>query len=211
MHKLLYIHGMGGGADSRIPSILSEELGRYGVEVYVRTYDFDPEIASEQINLWMDEFRPSLVVGESLGALHALRLRNVPHLFVSPALNASIYFHVLSYLTYIPGVTSLFDRIYKPREGDRQTLHFTPRVLRKYKRHRRVAVDGAASAVGDEYFFAFFGSRDHYRKSGVVSIRTWKKYFGDSFATYEGTHFMEEEFVRGMLLDKVLEILNINI
>ena len=209
MHKLLYIHGMGGGADSRIPSILSEELEAFGVEVYVRTYDFDPQMASEQISGWVEELKPSLVVGESLGALHALRVRSVPHLFVSPALNASRYFQVLSWLTYIPGISSLFNRIYKPREGDRQALHFTPGVLRKYKRHRRAAVDGAVSAIGEELFFAFFGTRDHYRRSGVVSVRTWKKYFGDSFSMYDGTHFMEEEFVRGMLVDKVLEVLNI--
>jgi len=46
---ILYIHGMGGGADSRIPSILSECLPA-PLEVTVRTYDFDPEIAREQIS-----------------------------------------------------------------------------------------------------------------------------------------------------------------
>ena len=45
----MYIHGMGGGADSRIPSILSECLPA-PLEVTVRTYDFDPEIAREQIS-----------------------------------------------------------------------------------------------------------------------------------------------------------------
>ena len=49
---ILYIHGMGGGADSRIPSILSECMPE-GLEVVVRTYDFDPEIAREQISSWI--------------------------------------------------------------------------------------------------------------------------------------------------------------
>ena len=50
MAVVLYIHGMGGGADSRIPSILRDSLKIYDVEVVARTYDFDPEIATDQIS-----------------------------------------------------------------------------------------------------------------------------------------------------------------
>ena len=207
MAILLYIHGMGGGADSRIPSILSEELSRYGIDVVVRTYDFDPEIGARQISDWVQELKPSLLIGESLGSLQALRISGVPEIFVSPALNTPLYFSVLSWLVIIPGVSSLFDKIYKPREGDRQPLHFTHRVLSKYMDHRRAAL---AVEHRHEDIFAFFGAHDHYRRSGIVSIRTWKKYFGDTFTVYEGTHFMEEEFVRTFLVDKVLSVLDIN-
>ena len=205
MVNVLYIHGMGGGADSRIPSILSEELVSFGVNVVVRTYDFDPEIALGQILSWVKELRPELVVGESLGSLHALRIKGVPLLFVSPALNAPLYFRLQAWLTLIPGVTAIYQRIYKPREGDRQQMKFVFSVLRKYKEHRRQAM------LCESPVYAFFGTHDHYRKSGIVSVRTWKKRFGDTFSMYEGTHFMEEEHVRAMLVDKILEILNISI
>lgn len=201
---------MGGGADSRIPSILSEELKEYGIVVVVRTYSFDPEEATFQIAQWVDEVEPSLVIGESLGALHALRIKGVPHLFVSPALNASAYFRLLSCLTWIPGVTRLFDKIYKPREGDRQPLHFTRSVLSKYRLHRKQALSNSTLYGSTDLFYAFFGTGDHYRKSGVVSIRTWKKYFGNTFSIYDGTHFMEEEFVRTILVDKILMVLDTN-
>ena len=204
MVNVLYIHGMGGGADSRIPSILSEELVSFGVNVVVRTYDFDPEIALGQISSWVKELRPELVVGESLGSLHALRIKGVPLLFVSPALNAPLYFRLQAWLTLIPGVTAIYQRIYKPREGNRQQMKFVFSVLRKYKEHRRQAM------LCESPVYAFFGTHDHYRKSGIVSVRTWKKRFGDTFSMYEGTHFMEEEHVRAMLVDKILEILNIS-
>lgn len=208
MRHILYIHGMGGGSDSRIPSILDNEV-RPALKVVSRTYSFDPEIAVGQIASWMDELKPELIIGESLGALHALRLRGIPHLFVSPALNAPIYFQILAWLTLVPGVTRLFDRIYRPREGDRQPLHFTFRTLRKYRRHRSEALKDLPSDSGTDIFFAFFGMRDHYRRSGVVSLRSWKHYFGEnSFQMYDGTHFMEEEFVRTILADKVRELLD---
>ena len=52
--------------------------------------------------------------------------------------------------------------------------------------------------------FAFFGTRDHYRRSGVVSLRAWRKYFGEgTYTLYDGTHFMEEEYVHTLLVPKI--------
>ena len=208
MKSILYIHGMGGGADSRIPSILAESLAGK-VCVFVRTYDFDPEIAQRQICSWMEEVKPDLVIGESLGSLHAMRMSGIPLLFVSPALNAPLYFELMAWLCLIPGMTLIFDRIYRPREGDRQRLHFTFRTLRKYMAHRKAAVDAASSRDKDKRFLAFFGTVDHYRKSGVVSLRTWRKLFGDSFSVYEGTHFMEDVPISDYLIPEICNVLNI--
>ena len=201
--NILYIHGMGGGADSRIPAILDEAL-RPEVRVVCRTYSFDPEEAAAQIAAWVEELHPAVVIGESLGACHALRVRGVPHILVSPSLGAPLYLGYLAFLALIPGVPWLLGRIYKPREGDRQKLDFRFKVLRKYREHRRLALAEAASS-GDSYF-AFFGRRDHYRRSGIVSLRAWRRHFGERFALYDGTHFMEEEFIQSMLLPRIIEL-----
>ena len=201
--NILYIHGMGGGADSRIPAILDEAL-RPEVRVVCRTYSFDPEEAAAQIAAWVEELHPAVVIGESLGACHALRVRGVPHILVSPSLGAPLYLGYLAFLALIPGVPLLLGRLYKPREGDRQKLDFRFEVLRKYREHRRLALAAAASS-GDSYF-AFFGRRDHYRRSGIVSLRAWRRHFGERFALYDGTHFMEEEFIQSMLLPRIIEL-----
>ena len=147
---------MGGGGDSRIPSILKEHINPYiekcytgmadkgvaaletgcpHVSVVVRTYSFDPEVAWGQISSWMEELKPALVVGESLGSLNAIRIKGVPHILVSPSLNAPVYLGYLAFLALIPGVTQLFDRIYRPKDGDRPgqaavtlSLHFSAPV-----------------------------------------------------------------------------------
>lgn len=206
MRNVLYIHGMGGGGDSRIPSVLSEILASDGIAVTVRTYDFDPEKGAEQIASWVRELQPELVIGESLGALQAMRIRGVAHMYVSPALNTPLYFGPLAWLSLIPGVTRFFDNYYRPKDGDRQPLHFTFRTLRKYRRHRKEALAASAADGGNHMVLAFFGTHDHYRRSGVVSLRTWRRYFGnDSYSLYEGTHFMEEEYVRSMLAPAIKE------
>ena len=54
---------MGGGEDSRIPSILSEHINEYvkspdiRIDIVVRTYDIDPEVAEKQIASWREELR----------------------------------------------------------------------------------------------------------------------------------------------------------
>jgi hypothetical protein len=68
---------------------------------------------------------------------------------------------------------------------------------------------GLPDDSGNDMFFAFFGQHDHYRRSGIVSVRTWRRYFGnDSCRIYDGTHFMEEDFVRTMLVDKIMDVLS---
>lgn len=210
MINVLYIHGMGGGGDSRIPAILHDALYEKGVNVVVRTYDFSPDKAHRQICGWVEELSPSLVVGESLGAVHTLRIKGLPHILISPSLNAPLYLGYLSWLAIIPGVTWLLDHIYRPKEGDRQKLHFTFSTLRKYIRHRREALENSTLAGSQDFFFAFFGTEDHYRKSGIVSVKTWKKYFGNSLTEYEGTHFTEEEHIYGLVLPLIYNILYIN-
>lgn len=205
---VLYIHGMGGGGDSRIPSILRERIAAStGIKIIVRTYDFEPETAAAQIRGWVDELRPSLIIGESLGAVQAMRITGLPHIFVSPSLGGPLYLGYLSFITFIPGVTALLDRIYRPREGDRQPLHFSFRNLRGYLEHRRKALANSPLNGSKDSFFAFFGTKDHYRRSGVVSIRMYRKYFGDDYEIYDGTHFMEEEYVEKMLIPKIMETL----
>lgn len=210
MTKVLYIHGMGGGSDSRIPSILAVALKPLGADVVVRTYDFNPETGHEQIKSWVQELSPALIIGESLGAVHALRIRDIPHLLISPAVNAPLFLRFLSFLTWFPGITFLFDRIYRPREGDRQLLHFTYDNLKHYGSHRKAALANSTLNGSKDVFVAFIGRRDHYRKTGVVSIRTWKKYFGDTCSVYDGSHFTEEEHIQHLILPVLCKMLGIN-
>ena len=210
--NILYIHGMGGGLDSRIPRVLKEDLGDFlpeaiEAEVIVRTYDIDPDIAFGQITSWFDEIRPELVIGESLGSLHAIRLKGVPHILVSPAIGAARW---MSTVSLIPGIPTLMRCIFKPYSPDRQSLDFTHKILSHYRGIRKQVLDSSPCRGGNDYFFAFFGTADHYRRSGVVSVRKWAKYFGpDTYNIYEGTHFMEDEYLHTMLIPKIISVLGL--
>ena len=210
--NILYIHGMGGGGDSRIPAVLKDCFSRYDpsgmkIRVTVRTYSFDPEAAVLQINAWIDEIRPDLIIGESLGAIHAIRIQGLPHILVSPSLGGPKYLGYMAFLSLIPGINRIMKRIYPRKDGDRQDMDFSFKILRKYRLHRKNAIANSPSKGGKDFFFAFFGKKDHYRKTGVVSLRAYRKYFGDTYQIYDGTHFMEEEFIYKQLVQKIIETL----
>lgn len=203
MSTVLYIHGLGGGKDSRIPGYLNQKLSGSGVKVVVRTYDFDPELASEQISSWVDELKPDLIIGESMGANHAARLGGVPRLFVSPALGAPRAMAILRTLLVIPGIRQLMLKLYPKREGERQELSFDREAMRGFS---KLCDAGSIDTTG--YVKAFFGTEDHYRRWGIVSIRRWSRLFGEStYVEYEGTHYMEERFIDSLLIPEIRTIL----
>lgn len=195
---------MGGGGDSRIPNYLSGRFNPAQLQVIVRTYDFDPEQGRRQIALWVEQLHPDLIIGESLGAIQALRIRGIPHLFVSPSLGAPDLMYKARILTCIPGGRWYLHHKFPVKDGDRQPLKFNYRVLRKYRDHGRAAL---SSIEPDGYYYAFFGTQDHYKASGVVQVGLWEQYFGKSYTEYPGTHFMEEEYIDALLIPKICEVL----
>ena len=198
---------MGGGGDSRIPNYLGAQLDPSAVRVVIRTYDFDPEIGRAQIASWVEELKPDLIVGESLGAIQALRIQGLPHLFVSPSLGApGNLYQAARVARFALGRWYLHHR-FPVKEGDRQELKFTRKVLLKYKAHGEAAI---ASIEPGGYYYAFFGKQDHYKASGVVRVDLWEKYFGkDTYTEYDGTHFMEPEYIDTLLIPKIREVLGL--
>ena len=206
MKTILYLHGMGGGADSRIPRILQTCFPPDEVRTVVRTYDFDPETGAAQIAAWVEELRPDLVIGESLGAIQALRVQGVPHLFVSPSLGAPEKLYKGAWVARFALGRWLLHRKFPDREGDRQPLKFQWKVLRKYRAHGQAAL---AAINPDDGYFAFFGTMDHYKRSGVVSVEQWEALFGKRWQEYDGTHYMEEEYIHSLLVPKIREVLSL--
>lgn len=211
--RIFYCHGMSGGQDSRIPSVLASHFSSAdylcdgepcSVDVTVRTYSFDPDIAQGQIKAWADEIRPDLVIGESLGSAYAVLLHGMPHLYVSPAMKAPKIIARWSPFMIIPGVRPFFNRMFRPTRPNRQIPDFTREITRKYAALYQRDLENAAK----DYSFAFIGSKDHYLKWGVVDIGHWAANYGD-YQMYPGSHFMEQEFLESMLIPKICEVLHL--
>lgn len=231
MGTILYIHGMGGGVDSRTPRALNELLE--GAPVVIRNYDFNPAVALPQIESWVDELHPSLIISESMGANYALLVgRGIPHIYLSPAFGAPGRIAAFSRLALVPGVPWLLGRYFKPRPGERQKLDFHYGIIRNFrhldrqvkaaleeqltkrpdnedadKAHRESVLtcraDQPAGDYAAEMAEAWFGSRDRYLKSGIVSIKQWQHFFGEKHCHVDdGAHFWEKDRVVSAGLDR---------
>lgn len=204
MKTVLYIHGMGGGEDSRIPNLLRTMMP--DVNVVVRTNDFNPAVARSQIESWRRELNPDVVVGESMGANYALLQRDVPVVLVCPALGGPWQLGTFAFLARIPGVRALLHRIFPQREGRRQVFDFGYDTLKNFKplyRDVRLSVEDRRLSSFPTY--AFFGTRDAYRLNGVVLPGRFRRDFGaDSCEFFKGPHHMPEKEL-GKVVDKIRE------
>lgn len=209
MKTVLFIHGMGGGADSRVPRMLRELCPEY--RIVARTYPFDPEEALPLIKGWIEELKPDLLMSESMGANYALVLGDgIPRLFLSPALGAPALIGNWCCLSLIPGIPAMWGAIFKPREGERQRLDFSFRTASHFRKLNALVKSRMKAGLKNDglLFHALFGRRDFYRKWSVVRIRQWKRHFGaDTFSTDEDSHFWNEDRIRGVLIPKLKEIL----
>lgn len=212
--EILYIHGLGGGVDSRIPSVLSEHYATHSyscggrsctVNIHIFTYPFDPEKAQELIQAEASRIKPDLVIGESLGANHAMCVRGMPHLYVSPAMNAPEAFARIAPFTAIPGFGRILNRKFRPTRPGRQSMDFRKSVLKKYSRLHEYCMANSRK----DYAYAFFGTRDHYMKYGIVAVDQWKTLYGD-YCMYEGSHYMELEYLHSMLIPKINSLLGLS-
>lgn len=213
MRSVLYIHGMGGGVDSRTPKALRNL--RRDLDIVIRTYDFDPAVALPQIESWVEEVKPSLIIAESMGANYAFLVgAGIPHIYLSPALGAPARFGRMRWLFHLAFVRKSVAKMFPVRPGERQSLHFdyeTMSHFHEFSKLVKAAVKEQAlarkSGKGD-MVMAFFGRRDFYRKSGIVRIRQWVRLFGkDSVHLDNESHFWEKKRVRSEMLPTLNKVL----
>ena len=215
--NILYLHGMGGGSTSRMPSRLRQVLSNMhftkdgepcNLNVVCKTYDFDPEVATNQIADWVETYQPVLVMSESMGAIHALGIQGVPHIYISPALN---YDRGVQMAQPLVAFSSLFGHtITKQRRKGRQRIVGDPSLLAKFKpmleRYKQAILDNPR-----DLSYAYFGTRDPYKLGGIVSIEEYRRLYGDSYEEFDGGHCLDVSEICPRLLPKIVEMLGLEV
>ena len=216
--NILYLHGMGGGSTSRVPNRLKQELSKMHftkdgepceLNVICETYDFDPEIASQQIAGWVETYHPNLVIGESMGSIHAIGIQGIPHIYISPALYFDRGAEVARPIYAIANVLGI-DLIPEPRGPKRQELKGDPDLLAKFKPMLERYKDAVLKSPHRDPSFAFFGRKDKYMMLGIVSIKEYERLYGDSYEVSDSGHTFGIRYVKPRLIPKIVEMLDLN-
>lgn len=218
--NILYLHGMGSGSrTSRVANKLRTELPKMQftkegepctLNLICETYDFDPEVATKQIAGWVEAYQPVLVIGESMGSIHALGIHGIPHIYISPALNFDRGAEMARPVYAIANALGI-NLVPKPRGSKRQELIGDPVLLAKFRPMIQSYKEAVLSSPQRDASFAFFGSKDKYMVPGIVSIKEYERLYGDSYEVHDGGHIFGVNYVKPRLIPKIGEMLGLEI
>lgn len=208
---ILYLHGMGGGPECGIAVGLNKYFENKvfkdgsGEELHIHVeaplYSFDPELANAQISQLVEKARPDLVVAMSLGTYHALHIKGMPHIYISPALGAAdALYKAGKELESNPVSRMMAERNYgsAPIEG-RQRIIPEYKILKGYK-----ILDTRLPKIDHtEKMFGFFGSNDSYRPMNVVSTKLWEGLFNNT--NYKIVEGADHNFTNYDVMPEVIE------
>ena len=216
--NILYLHGMGGGSTSRMPVRLQQVLSNKHftkdgepcrLNVVCETYDFDPEVATNQIAEWVETYQPALVISESMGAIHALGIQGIPHIWLSPALN---YDRGAEFALPWLSLSNMFGCTYtKQRGANRQEIRGDHELVAKFKPMIQSYKEAILNNPQRDPSYAFFGDKDPFRKTGIVSIMVYQRLYGNSYEVYDGGHCLDVRQIRPKLLPKIIEMLGLEV
>ena len=83
--KILYIHGYGGKANGSTSGFIKKTFPND--EVFAPTYSYwAPNLATKQINDYINQYNPDVVIGTSLGGFYVLQINcGLPRIVINPA------------------------------------------------------------------------------------------------------------------------------
>ena len=216
--NILFLHGMGGGRTTKMPKKLNQVLSKMNLtkdgepctlRVICETYDFDPDVATRQIGQWVETYQPVMVISESMGAIHALGIQGIPHIYLSPALNYDRGVKMAMPLVAIGEMMGF--HYHKQRGANNQLIHGDTQVLAKFQPMIQSYKEAIRRNPNPDTSYAYFGDRDEFKLAGIVSIKEYESLFGDSYEVYEGGHVLDVKHAKGVLVPKIAEMLGVDI
>ncbi|MBO7587520.1 MAG: hypothetical protein J6T13_10160 [Bacteroidales bacterium] len=216
--NILFLHGMGGGANSPVPRTLRQALSNKqftkdgepcSLQVISETYDYDPEVATQQIARLKETYQPSLVISESMGAIHALGIQGIPHIYISPALNYDRATTIAG--PFIALGNSLGFHYRTQRGANRQQVRGDHELLARFRPMIQSYKEAVLSSQQRDPSFAFFGKSDEFKWLGIVSIEEYERLFGKTYEVHDGGHVFGTKNVRPKLIPKIVEMLGLEV
>ena len=216
--NILFLHGMGGGGTTKMPKKLNQVLSKMNLtkdgepctlHVICETYDFDPEVATRQIGQWVETYQPVMVISESMGAIHALGIQGIPHIYLSPALNYDRGVKMAMPLVAICEKMGI--HYHKQRGRNNQLIHGDTELLARFQPMIQSYKEAIRRNPNPDASYAYFGKKDEFRRAGIVSIKEYKSLFGNSYEVYEGRHVLDVSNAERVLVPKIVEMLGLEI
>lgn len=187
--KILYLHGIGSGAESRTPRTLREHLNKD--EIFAPEIPIDPLEAYDFVKKTAKDFSPDVVVGTSLGAFYAMCLRGVYKLLINPAMYAAE--------DIAKGLGIGKKPFYLPRSDNATEYEIDKAFISKLAALENKAGEGI-DAEEKKHTYALFGRRD-----ALLNHHTdfMIEYDASHAQRFDGEHRLSPEDIENVVLPQV--------
>ena len=99
----------------------------------------------------------------------------------------------------------------KQRGANNQLIHGDTQVLAKFQPMIQSYKEAIRRNPNPDTTYAYFGNKDKFQLTGIVSIKEYERLFGSSYETYEGGHVLDVKCAETVLVPKIVEMLGLEI
>ena len=193
---ILYVHGFASAGSSGTATHLRNMLYENGVSVIAPDIPVSPLQAMEFIKKTVEEIKPELIIGTSMGAFYIEQIKGYPRILVNPS------FHMARLLTFRGMKRHEFRN---KREDGAKDFMVDKQMIAEYKEVEKNSFKNITSQE-KELVWGLFGTHD----KNVNCQPDFRKAYGAShFQLFEGEHYLNDAVLKKAVLPLVKQLLSI--
>ena len=196
MKKVLYLHGFASAGSSGTATHLRNMLYEYGVSVLSPDIPLMPTEALTFLRQTVEDEKPDLVIGTSMGGMYCEQLYGTPRILVNPS------FHMARHLTFQGlGRREFFNK----RQDGARDFKVDKEMIAQFREVEKGSFAGVTAKEKD-IVWGLFGRNDKF----VNCQPEFKKAYGTAhFRIFEGEHRLNDTVLKHEILPLARQILSL--
>lgn len=196
MPTVLYIHGFASAGSSGTAIVMRNLLYPHGVQVVSPDVPTSPLEAQRMLHGMVDELRPDLIVGTSMGAMYAEQMRGVPRILVNPS------FHMARMLTF-RGLGRMEFR--NKREDGAKDFKVDKAMIQEFQQVEKASFQGI-TAQEKQLVWGLFGIHDKLANCQA----DFRKHYGTTqMRLFDGEHYLNDHVLSREVMPLATKLLGL--
>lgn len=190
--KIIYFHGFGSSHASGSVEILRNLLTED--EVLAPDIPVDPAEALPYLTQYVEENKPDLIIGTSMGGMYAQQMRGVKRILVNPAFNMSTMSKTFKTGEY---------KFFNGRYDGAKTFKITKDIIQHQNQMERQQFKNIPKE-DKENVWCFVGIHDTTVTNAEAVFK--KNYPADHCARFDGEHRLNDKVIKKVIIPKIEEL-----
>lgn len=190
--KVVYFHGFGSSHASGTVETLRRELPQE--EIVAPDIPVDPVEALPYLKNFVEQEKPDLIIGTSMGGMYAQQMRGIRRILVNPAFTMSMNSKVLRTGEY---------QFFNGRYDGAKTFRITRDIIQHFNQMERQQFKNITSEEKN-LCWCLVGLHDTQVTNAESLFK--KNYLADHVIRFDGEHQLTEKVIKKVLIPLVKEL-----